>query len=467
MLINNIDSVKQNYSLIKIIHCTKKTFSHPGFLRYFKNTIWLFTENILRLIAGFLVGLYVARYLGPEKFGIFSYAIAFVSIFSGIAKLGLDSIVVRDLVNYPDKRDKYLGTAFWLKFYGSFITLILIGIIIVSSNVLQITHNEFSTNLYIFLIAAGIIFQSFEVIDFYFQSKVLSKFVSICKITQLLISSLLKIFLVIIQAELIFFVLVTLFDSITLALSLSIAYKYQKVGIFFKNFDWLIGKKLLSNSWPLIISVIGITIYMRIDQIMIKEILGDRSVGLYSAAVRLSEIWYFVPIIIINSLFPAIIRAKNNNENLYYNRLRKLYTLLVWMAIGIALPITFLSNWIITYLYGIAYFEAGKVLMIHIWTSVFVFLGVAFSQYLITENLTKISMYRTIVGASINIVLNIFLLPIYGIVGAAIATLISQFASNYFFDIFNKKLHSQLKLKTLSIVWPFGIIKSSKVNLNE
>ena len=161
-------------------------------MRYFANTSWMFGEQVLRMASGLLVGIWVARYLGPEQFGLFSYALAFVSIFSGLAKLGLDGIVVRDLVNHPHQRDVYLGTAFWLKFVGAFVML---GIVALAT---LFTSNDHTTNLYVFIISSGIIFQSFEVVDFYFQSKVLSKFVSICKITQLAVSSALKIYFVLI-----------------------------------------------------------------------------------------------------------------------------------------------------------------------------------------------------------------------------------------------------------------------------
>ncbi|HYN55491.1 MAG TPA: oligosaccharide flippase family protein, partial [Methylotenera sp.] len=198
--------------------------THQGFRRYFSNTSWMFGEQILRMIAGLLVGIWVARYLGPEQFGIFSYAIAFVSIFGVLAKLGLDGIMVRNLVTDPQKRDIYLGTAFWLKLFGAFITL---GIMAFAT---LFTSNDHTTNLYIFIIASGIIFQSFEVVDFYFQSQVLSKFVSTCKIIQLVISSIAKIYLVITGADLFWFVVVTLIDQVTLALTLYIAYKSQKLG---------------------------------------------------------------------------------------------------------------------------------------------------------------------------------------------------------------------------------------------
>ena len=408
----------------------------------------MFAEQMLRMIAGLLVGIWVARYLGPEQFGVFSYAIAFASLFSSIAKLGLDGIVVRDLVREPEQRDSYLGTAFWLKLGGA---LIMLGAVALAT---QFTSSDRLTNLYILIIASGAIFQSFNVVNFYFQSQVLSKFVSICKMTQLLISSLLKLYFIFTGADLIWFVLVTLVDQLTLALSLYFAYRYQKLGGFYRYFDVTLAKQLLKDSWPLIFSGLVVMIYMRIDQIMIKEMLGEREVGLFSAAVRLSEVWYFIPMIITASLFPSIVNAKKRSEELYYTRLQRLYTIMVWLAIAIALPMTFLSDWLVTLLYGEAYREAGQVLMVHIWAGVFVFLGVASGSWLISENLQWIAFYRTFSGAIINIILNFVLIPIYGLIGAAIATVIAQTMAAFAFDILTKKTRMVffMKLNTLNIV---------------
>ena len=291
-----------------MITCFRQLFmqakTHQGFLRYFANTSWMFVEQILRIIAGLLVGIYVARYLGPEQFGVYNYAAAFVALFGSIARLGLDGIVVRDLVNHPQERNVYLGTAFWLKLIGAFVALGLLAIAV------QFTSNNATTNLYIFIIASGLIFQSFDVMDFHFQSKVLSKYVSISRLTQLALSSILKLYLIFIQADLFWFVMVSLVDQISLALSLAYSYWRQKIGSFLGRFDLGVAKTLLRNSWPVILSGIAISLYMRIDQIMIKEMLGEKDVGLYSAAVRLSEAWYFVPVIIATSIFPAIINAK-------------------------------------------------------------------------------------------------------------------------------------------------------------
>ena len=408
----------------------------------------MFAEQILRMVAGVLVGIWVARYLGPEQFGVFSYVIAFASLFSSIAKLGLDGIVVRDLVKDPEQRNQYLGTAFWLKLLGALLMLCVIAII------LQLTAMNHLTSLYILIIASGSIFQAFEVVDFYFQSKVLSKFVSISKLIQLFISSLLKLYFIYTGAELIYFVIVTLIDQVTLSLSLYIAYRLQKLGGFYRYFSITFAKQLFKDSWPLIFSGLAVMFYMRIDQIMIKEILGEREVGIYSAAVKLSEVCYFIPVIVTASVFPSIANSKKVNEELYYSRLQYLYTFMVWLAIAIAIPMSLLSDWLVNLLYGPAYHEGGQVLMINIWAGVFVFLGVASSKWLLIENMQINSFYRTMMGLIVNVVGNIYLIPIYGVKGAAISALISQATAAYFFDLLRVDTRKSFYLKSVAI-FPF------------
>ncbi len=441
--------------IARLKHLTHSAKTHQGFRRYFANTSWMFAEQMLRMVAGLLVGIWVARYLGPEQFGVFSYAIAFASLFSSIAKLGLGGIVVRDLVKEPEQRDRYLGTAFWLKLMGA---ILMLGIVAIA---MQLSSSDQLTNLYILIIASGAIFQSFEVVDFYFQSKVLSKFVSICKMTQLFISSLLKLYFIFTGAELIYFVLITLVDQITLSLSLYIAYRFQKLGSFYGHFNTAIAKRLLKDSWPLIFSGLLVTIYMRIDQIMIKEMLGAQEVGLFAAAVRLSEVWYFIPSIITASLFPSIVNAKKNSQAMYLQRLQKLSTLMTWLAIVIALPMTFASDLVVSLLYGHYYQGAGAVLAIHIWGAVFVFLGVASGVFFTVENYTKKSLYRTSLGALSNILLNLVLIPRYGINGAATATLLSQFIANFLYDFFDTSVRDLVFIK-IKALFPIYYIWSQE-----
>lgn len=427
--------------------------NHQGFQRYAANTTWLMAEQILRIIAGILVGIWVARYLGPQQFGVFSYVLAFTTIFGGIAKLGLDGIVVRELIHQPKLQNTYMGTAFWLKVIGAVMVTVFMACIV------PFTSNDATTNLYIFIIAGGLFFQSFEVVEFYFQSQVLAKLISICKVIQLIFSSIIKVYLVLIQADLFWFVCVTSLDMFSLALSYFIAYRIKGNTSFFKCFDVEIAKKMLKDSWMLVFSSLVVMIYMRIDQIMIKEMLGDYEVGIYSAAVKLSEAFYFIPVLLTASVFPAIINARKESAALYQKRMQRLYTFLIWVAIIVALPMTLLSKWLIMLLYGEAYLPAGQVLMIHIWAAVFVFMGVAFSKYLLAENLQTIAFQRTLLGAIANVCLNFILIPKYGLKGAATATLLAQFMANYMYDFFDKRLHNQLRFKTQAIFLPFKTLK--------
>jgi len=411
----------------------KSLKNHQGFMKYFKNTSWLFAEKILRMVVGLFVGIWVARYLGPEQFGLFSYAQSFVALFSAVATLGLDGIVVRELVKDESRADELIGTAFWLKLAGAVMVLLLLAVAV------NFTANDRLTNSLIFIIASATIFQSFNVVDMFFQAKVMSKYVVFANMISLLISSLVKIYLIMIEAPLIWFAWSVLFDSFVLVCGLFYFYIKNNLNVKYWRFNKNIALKLLKNSWPLILSGIVVSIYMKIDQVMIKEMLNSEAVGQYAAAVKISEAWYFIPMVISSSLFPAIINAKKKSEKLYYERLQKLYDLMVWMAIAIAVPMTFLSEWVVALLYGSKYHEAGSVLMIHIWAGVFVFLGVAGGKWLLSENLQIFSLLNTTIGAFVNIFLNYILIGRIGIQGAAWATFISYFISAYFSLLFWKK----------------------------
>jgi O-antigen/teichoic acid export membrane protein len=432
----------------------KSVMSHVGFRRYAINSGWLVGEKVLRLSVGLLVGVWVARYLGPEQFGLFSYVQSFVFLFSVVATLGLDEIVVRELVKDPGNGGRLIGTAFCLKFFGAILTLLILALAV------NLTTNDSYTNLLVLIVASATIFQSFNVIDFYYQSKVLSKYTVYSNLLALTLSSLSKITLILLDAPLIAFGIVIMVDAIILAVGLIYFYiKSLNLSLFKWSFSLVTAKSLLRDSWPLILAGFVISIYMKIDQVMIKEMMSVEAVGQYAAAVRLSEAWYFIPMVICGSLFPAIVNARENNKIIYFKRLQRLYTLMVWSGIMIAVPATFFGGWLVSALYGDAYNQATPVLIIHIWAGVFVFLGVAFNKFLTAEALVIKTFYRTFFGALINITLNFLLIPTYGITGAATATLISQFITNVIFDLFDRDLRKYFKMKLLAF-YPFGLLKA-------
>lgn len=216
--------------------------------------------------------------------------------------------------------------------------------------------------------------------------------------------------------------------------------------------DTPLAKSLVKESWPLILSGVTIMIYMRIDQIMLGEMVGNQAVGIYSAATRISEIWYFIPMAVVSSVSPAIFAAKQNSETLYVKRIKQLLRLMVLISLVIALPMSFLSGTIITILFGNGYAEAGQVLAIHIWASLFVFMGVATSPWFIAEGLTHLSLRRTLMGAITNVVLNLFLIPAYAGIGAAIATVISQAFASFFSNLTHAKTRNLFLIQLQSLL---------------
>jgi O-antigen/teichoic acid export membrane protein len=385
------------------------------------------------MVVALFVGVYVARYLGPEKFGLLSYASSFVGLFAALATLGLDGIMVRELVKTPERRYELLGTAFWLKAGGAILMWIAVAAAV------PFTHNDTQTNILIVIIALAVILQAFNVIDLNYQAEVKSKYVVCAKLVSLIISSITKLVFIWIEAPLVWFACVFLLDAVLQATGLLAMYLRNTGKIGNWRWRWQTAKMLMSDSWPLILSGMVIAIYMKIDQVMIKEIMDASAVGNYAAAVRLSESWYFIPMAITSSVFPSIINAKKQSEQLYYQRLQKLYDLMVWLALAIAIPTTFLAPWIIRILYGKAFLPAAEVLSIHIWAGVFVFLGFANGRWIVAENVQYIAPIRSTAGGMMNIVLNIVFIPKYGINGAAITTLFSVLVASHIAFLFINK----------------------------
>jgi PST family polysaccharide transporter len=412
----------------------EKVEGRPTLLRATHNSGWLFFDKIVRLGFGLFVSVWVARYLGPKQFGLLSYAFALVALFSVIAKLGLDGIVVRNLVRNPEYKENLLGTAFILKLLSGIGTFLLVVFVI---NILR--PENLITFWLIAIIALGIIFQAFDVIDFWFQSQVESQYVVIPKCFAFITASITKVILILYQAPLIYFAYVALGEIILGSIGLILTYYWRGMHIF----DWRPIKKqaqsLIKDSWPLIAASLAIALYMKIDQVMLGEMINDKEVGIYSAAVKISEIWYFIPMVIISSITPALIKTRSKDEDLYYKHLSKVFKFMVLFALIITIPISFTSETIIASLFGDNYSDAAPILFIHAWATIFVFLGVAQSQWFLNEGLMSYSMYRSIGGAICNIFLNLMLIPKFGGIGAAIATVISYSFSSIIFNLFNKK----------------------------
>jgi len=384
------------------------------------NIGWLSIDRIVRLGVGLIVGVWVARYLGPEQYGLFSYALAFAGLFGVLSTLGLDQIVIRDIVQNPANKDKIIGTAFVLRMAGG---ILATGAALIIMFIMR--PGETLTLALVGIVAASMIFQSFDVIDFLFQAKVQSKYTVYAKNGAFLIMALVKVVLILTYAPLIAFALAG-FAEITLG-SCGLIVFYQRRVAHLR--DWRVSfaqaKELLHVSWPLILSGLAITIYMKIDQVMLGNMVGEAEVGIYAAAVRISEVWYFIPMIITSSIYPSLAKLFQESEERFYDKLKQVMGYFFWGTLLISLIISAFSKQIIEILYGTAYARASGVLSIHIYAGIITSMGVVFSQKFILDGTTKISFYGTVVGALANVILNLWLLPLYGAYGAAIATVIS------------------------------------------
>ena len=429
-------------------------FDPEAFQKYFKNTGWLMLGKILSLI----VGIFIAKFLGPHDFGDLSFAIAFTAIIAAVGTLGLDSFIIREILHQPAKRDEVMGTAFWMRI-GVSIFLVPASVLIYLFFRSLADQQGAELTLVITFCASALFFKAFNIIDSYFQSQVRSKFVVQVQNICLIISSLIKISFVLLKLPLVYFAFALVLDGLMLAIGLVIIYHRENLQIKAWVFNTSRAKSLLNQSWPLILSAVMVTLYMQIDILMLKYFAGSTETGIYSAAARISEAWYFIPVAIVTSVFPAIIHARKTDIARYQKRLQNLYDLLVAISLPVALIVSLGADTFIRLVYGEQFDGAGVMLSIHIWSGIFVFLGSASGQYLLAEGFTMISFYRTAIGAIANILLNLWLIPMYGGLGASAATLIAYFIATFSILLYSKTRQQGLMvLKSLFLINMFLIV---------
>lgn len=408
----------------------------------FENTGWLFADKVVRMGIGLIVNIWVARYLGPDRFGLLSYSQSFVFLFVAISSLGLDSIVIRDLVRDESDRDSLIGTAFVLKFAGTVISLILL---VLAS---LFTKNTSDTNLLIFLIASAGLFQCFNVIDFYFQAKMISRYAVWANLLAVVISATTKVVLIAVKAPLVAFATVFIIESLLVAIGLILFYLSNRLSIRNWKFRSPVARSLLKQSWPMIISAVAISLGMRIDQVLLQNMLGAREVGIYSAAVTLAEPLNLVGVIAAQGIFPFIVRTDSretlNNCLLSFTR----YTAIV--IILLSLVIMSCSSKLIGMTFGNSYLLAVMPLMILVWTPLMSFMSIVSNSYYVICNMTKLIAFRQTSLLLLNLILNIFLIPKYGAIGAAVTTLLCDFFLAFLVEIFSSRTREILRIKLMA-----------------
>src|SRR5690554_4114150 len=412
-------------------------FDPQSFEKYLKNTGWLMLARVGSLIIKMFTTIAVANYLGSEGNGMLNFPMALITFFMATSALGLDAFITRELLQRPADKYRLLGTAFGMRLIAGVAALPLIYL----TYFLLITFSGTSVAVpfnFVAIVSLVCLVQAMNITDSYFQSQVQGKNIMIVQVVANISSAIIKVCLILLSAPLIYFVWSLLADALLLAGGYWLMYQRNAGSVLRWSFDKSLAKSLLLKSWPLAFSAVLVSLYMKIDQLMISAYLGNSALGVYSTVVNLSESWYFIPVATVSALFPAIINARNSDPQRYQKRLQNLYELMSFLSLGIALIMTFASSLIYRLLYSDDFTGGAEVLAIHVWAGIFVFLGSASGQYLIAEGYTRLSLVRTGIGALVNILLNIWWIPLFGIKGAAWATLVGYGIATFYIILIPK-----------------------------
>ena len=421
---------------------------------YLNNTLWIMGDKVTNLAVNFLLTVVIARYLGPEDFGLFSYAISVSALFAAAGHMGLSGLVVRELVKKPEERGATLGTTLVLKsigMSGGYIILLLYALL----------YEGYSSDEFILLALAGfaLLLRPFDIFDFWFQAFLQARYVTIARLAGLTASSALKFLFVFAGGGVIYFVGANVVQAAVVALVFLILYLVKSnLQLSGWSFNCAKAKELFSQGWMVYLGSIFAVIYLKVDQIMLRWFEGSDAVGIYAVAAQISEAWYFIPVAIVTSFFPKLIKLKEESDRKFNFRLQQLFDVLFFLALVVALIITFLSDWLVFLFFGEHYAESSGVLTIHIWAALFIFMRAAFSKWILIENLLVFSLITQGLGAFLNVALNYFLIPRFGVQGAAFATLISYAFASYFSLAVYEKTRPLFIMMTKSI---FSILRYS------
>lgn len=410
------------------------------------NTGWLFADKILRAVGELTVGIWLARYLGPEQFGTLSFAIAFVALFTPLYTLGLEKIVVRDIVQHPEQAQKTLGSALGLRLVAG-----VLGAVAATGLIILLRPGQPVLQGLVGLMAFGLVFQASDVVTFWFQSQIQAKYDVQARSSAYGVASLARIGCILTQTSLAAIGLTYVLEPLLRAVGLGVIYRRAERVKGKWQFSFKRAKTLLQNSWPLILSGVAIMVYMRIDQVMLGQMANDEAVGIYSAAVKLSEAWYFIPVAIASSTFPSVLVAKQQSKAQYYRKLGNLFKFVVAVAYIIAITLSLSAYQLTTTLFGASYAGAATVLSIHVWSGIFTSLGVIRELWMTAENLLIFSFLTTTSGALINVAINYALIPKYAAIGAAVATLLAYVLANVMSCLIHPKTRPIAKLMLNSL----------------
>lgn len=429
----------------------------PMLQRLLGNGAWRVGDSVFRMGLGVVVNAYVARYLSPTGFGLISFAGAMATLVTAIAQFGMQTVVCRELIRRPQERAAILGSALVLRLVAGAGSMVLA----VGATAL-LRPGDHRAALVVLLVAATALPRSWDVIDYDYQARIEARPVVIARNVSFVAFALLRPVLVLAHAPLEAFAVAISGEQVLASLLLARRWRADglTVGVLAAKLGEV--RDLVLTTWPLVIAGLSMVVYMRIDQIMLASMMGDAGVGLFSAAIKISEALYFIPTAAIATAAPALTAAHQRSQAEYERQMLRVMRVLVWLALAVAAVLACFSRLIILTLYGPAYAPAAAVLAIHVWIYVLVSINCCGNQWLLDKGYFHCNMYQTLAGAAMNIALNLALIPKLGIVGAAIASCAGQFASVMLMVAVLPKTRPLFKLQLASFApvdarWPFSL----------
>lgn len=405
-----------------------------------KNAGWLIVGKIIQMIINFLVSIFTARYLGPSNYGLINYAGAYVAFFTSLCTLGINSVIIKDFVDNPESQGETVGTTIGLRAISSFLSALLI-ILIIS----VVDRGEITTLIVAALCSTQLIFHVLDTINYWFQSRYESKVTAIATLIAFVVTAAYKVVLLVLHKDVTWFAFATSIDYILLGVLLLISYKRASGPKL--SFSWIKGKLLISKSYHYILSGMMVAIYGQTDRLMLKQMLSETTVGYYSLAASINNMWVFVLQAIIDSVYPTVMKLYNiGDKKGFEKKNRQLYAIVIYTSIFVAVMFVLFGKYAIKILYGDAYLPAATPLKIITWYTIFSYLGVARNAWIVCENKQRYLKYMYFAAAIINIILNYFMIPVWGASGAAAASLITQIMTSMILPFFIRDMRPNVKL---------------------
>lgn len=387
------------------------------------NAGWIIGSKIVQSLLALVVTMLTARYLGPANFGLINYAASIVTFMAPVMKLGFDSIIVNELINSPDKEGEIMGTSIVFNLITSVLSIAAIFVFVSIANA-----NERDTIIVCMLHSTLLIAEALEMIRYWYQAKLLSKYTSLVSLVAYIVVSAYKIYLLATGKGIYWFAIAVTFDYLIIAIIL--LWLYSRLAPMRLTFKLSTGINMLKSSRYFIVSSMMVTIFAQSDKVMLKFMIGDSETGIYSAAISGAAITSFIFAAILDSARPALFEMKLKDQASFELNMRRLYAIIIWLSLAQNIVITVFSRQIVSILFGESFAQTSSVLALLVWYTTFSYIGAVRNIWLLAEGKQKHLWVLNLVGASANIIMNCLFIPLWGAMGAALASLLTQIITN-------------------------------------